>query len=803
MPKIGRNTACPCGSGKKYKKCCLVRDEQRRFTAHDRECAKVSLERLLDERHLELEHDRAWDDLLPEVEEGELDHADRNLDELYDPWFAFDRTTSTGDRIVDRLLSGPKLSRGERAWLRASRETRLGLYEVSGIAPGRGLTLRDVLTDRQVQVTERTASRTVNRFDLLATRIMPSPRIGEWELDHGALAFPARLKADMVAYLARMRVEHEREPLELGPDGFERSLPVFVAELYRVLANAPPPVVKTPEGHEVVPSKVHFRVLEAGGLRLALEASPDLERAEGEADTWSWSEGEGGRLLGSVCLYGDRRLVLETFTREGAEDGRRLLAQAAGEHIEHLMTEHSDLSRAAAEWDADEDGGLDPEVEQEVLASFYEQHYREWLDEPVPALDGATPRAASASEALRPRLLDLLREGDNLYHRSLALGTPGYEPTMLWRELGLEHLREARPPSGTDPAAPGRLPPLAHEVLEEQVPGTGIAARQASARFLEQAGTGGIDTVSMTDLHDDLPSMRFLQEHGRSLVAGGVSAEEAADDANLLGTHLHLLVNWELHHRKLFQVSDAVAWMLDKTQLDLPGDQLRLPFPAFALLFADRHTLSVAERLLTRDRTSPLSGQLLELATVYVVREGTGPTWGLRLGFAFHAGGDDWPYLVARDLWVGAGSSIEEVVDSRHPESPEHEPGSFFTAPELRRLVRLVLNAILFATSSRSKPERRPLLSRPGTTSAGPAPVPSDEVYFLPGHIDIRHVQQLQEVERGRDGAGLMHRFMVRGHWRRANPTWKDQRPRWIEPYWKGPELAAIIERRYRLRGDD
>ena len=26
-PKIGRNDPCPCGSGKKYKKCCLGKDE--------------------------------------------------------------------------------------------------------------------------------------------------------------------------------------------------------------------------------------------------------------------------------------------------------------------------------------------------------------------------------------------------------------------------------------------------------------------------------------------------------------------------------------------------------------------------------------------------------------------------------------------------------------------------------------------------------------------------------------------------------------------------------------------------------
>ena len=42
--KIGRNTPCPCGSGKKYKKCCLGKNvvpvqslQYRRFSeAHDR-----------------------------------------------------------------------------------------------------------------------------------------------------------------------------------------------------------------------------------------------------------------------------------------------------------------------------------------------------------------------------------------------------------------------------------------------------------------------------------------------------------------------------------------------------------------------------------------------------------------------------------------------------------------------------------------------------------------------------------------------------------------------------------------------
>jgi hypothetical protein len=47
--------------------------------------------------------------------------------------------------------------------------------------------------------------------------------------------------------------------------------------------------------------------------------------------------------------------------------------------------------------------------------------------------------------------------------------------------------------------------------------------------------------------------------------------------------------------------------MLDQTELDVVGSELRVPFASFALVFTDRHMLSLAERLLassTPRRTS-------------------------------------------------------------------------------------------------------------------------------------------------------------------------------------------------------
>ncbi|MGH8210868.1 MAG: SEC-C metal-binding domain-containing protein [Steroidobacteraceae bacterium] len=40
MPKIERNAACPCGSGKKYKRCCLEKDQQVEHAAFAERAAK-------------------------------------------------------------------------------------------------------------------------------------------------------------------------------------------------------------------------------------------------------------------------------------------------------------------------------------------------------------------------------------------------------------------------------------------------------------------------------------------------------------------------------------------------------------------------------------------------------------------------------------------------------------------------------------------------------------------------------------------------------------------------------------------
>jgi len=123
-------------------------------------------------------------------------------------------------------------------------------------------------------------------------------------------------------------------------------------------------------------------------------------------------------------------------------------------------------------------------------------------------------------------------------------------------------------------------------------------------------------------------------------------------------------------------------------------------------------------------------------------------------------------------------------------------------ANPLGALLQIVLNAILYATSPGVEPQERrpPATTRTSPRSQAVRTFSSENVYFLPGAIEISRVRKLQELERVSSGRSLVHRFLVRGHWRRAGREWKDQRMRWIQPYWKGPSMAVTIEKAYKLK---
>jgi len=67
------------------------------------------------------------------------------------------------------------------------------------------------------------------------------------------------------------------------------------------------------------------------------------------------------------------------------------------------------------------------EVQEQVLGDVKDHHYRKWLDEPLPALRGRTPREAVRLKTWRPRVADLLKDLEVAEARAGQRGQPRYD----------------------------------------------------------------------------------------------------------------------------------------------------------------------------------------------------------------------------------------------------------------------------------------------------------------------------------------------------------------------------------------
>ncbi len=343
---------------------------------------------------------------------------------------------------------------------------------------------------------------------------------------------------------------------------------------------------------------------------------------------------------------------------------------------------------------------------------------------------------------------------------------------------------------------------LAHETMMIVAPPWAEAVRGLIERMHPPPGAPPV-LVEERQISSDDAFMAML--HGRFDIETqgfGWDRELALANVQCLCSLAECALNYEIGGRKAFWVDGGLAELLAQTTLDISGDVLKLPFPSCAFLFDDPRTLEIADALRSMAGTTRSSPCRMLTVYVFPIPRDFGET-GLRFVFLADTFDGEWPYLVTREVPLDGKRNLDEILAS-HPE-PDEPSGStdpFFDSEEMRALLHLVINAVLYATSREFTAEiRRP----PARGSLGPGGKPlelsGETVFYLPNRIVIGPPKGTDDFPPHQPGRQIEKRFWVRGHWRKPNPTWQDQRLRWIAPYLKGPEMTAIIERMYDLKG--
>jgi hypothetical protein len=356
-PKVGRNDPCPCGSGKKYKKCHLPLDEAERTAGPGRSGAHDLDERLV----FELSQFAMMDFGL-EWRRFTRDFVDASeVLQLSVPWSVYCFRVQ-GKTVLDWYLEehGRRLSRAERAWLAAQRAAWLSVWEVIEVEPGETLTLRDLLSHEVRCVRDVSASRTLVARDALLARVVDHEGIS---LVCGAHPRPLPpVDAAEVVRRARGRLRRKRAvPAErLRDEAFGRYLIKRWEEAVEALdlRSQVPPELRNTDGEPLLLTTDHFEIEPGarGQVEAQLAALEGVEPRDSEDHPREYVFlSPGNRLhptwettvIGRAWLSDDA-LHLEVNSRERADALCRRVEEACGRLVGHRAREHTDHPRRSS-----------------------------------------------------------------------------------------------------------------------------------------------------------------------------------------------------------------------------------------------------------------------------------------------------------------------------------------------------------------------------------------------------------------------------------------------------------------------
>ncbi len=385
-PGLGRNQPCWCGSGRKYKKCHLGREQ---LPLGERVAWLYT--KAMDHALL-----HGWRGLLAEVgyERCRYDEdPDPLMAALRDP-LSLDAVLFEGGAFAEFLQTrGSLLPDDERLlaeqWLLVDRS----VFEVEQVQPGRGVTVRDVRTGDTHEVREATASRSLQPGQLICARVV---HVGDAMQFFGGIEPVALHERDRLIDL----LDSEPDPVTL------------VAHLSRRFA---PPTLANTEGDPLAICEASVRVGDPAGIEAALDDTYD--RVDGEEPP-RWFEHvitHGMQRIRAILVLDDDTLRVETNSEKRMDRvldtvGRLDPAMDVLDDTRELVPD----ARAAAELTArlPITGGdlLDPADPEQAafLDEFIRDYETKWLDEPIPALDGHTPRQAADDPTRRGDLIKLL-----------------------------------------------------------------------------------------------------------------------------------------------------------------------------------------------------------------------------------------------------------------------------------------------------------------------------------------------------------------------------------------------------------
>jgi hypothetical protein len=445
---LGRNDPCPCGSGRKFKHCCLVfqtdEDSDRlRLRGAEGRVVDTLMKFALETWGKPLVT-HAWEDFWVYDDVPEDLPSTPEFDTMFMPWLVLGFVPDPqADEARDDWPTQPiglewlatqrAVSDLDRAFIETACRSPISALVVEHVTAQRSLDLKDVLTGKRFHVLEQSASQKLRPADLLFTRVVTLDGAG---IMFGASPFivPPRWHTHIIDWRERLfrRRLMSRQDLE----DFDIEIRELYFQIAAELLNPTPPQFANTDGEPLALTTLTYELKTTADD--AFRRLARLARVRGDEHVDEITHDASGAITSAVLSWvkaGNRqhkdwdntilgtlrlevgRLVVDVNSVRRAERMKREIAKRfAGAAIlidsnvidpsEALATRRHERASGTRDHEPDE---TPPEL-RAIEKEFARRHWEKWLETRVPALGNKTPRQAMRTAGGRERLEALLAQ---------------------------------------------------------------------------------------------------------------------------------------------------------------------------------------------------------------------------------------------------------------------------------------------------------------------------------------------------------------------------------------------------------
>ena len=451
--KIGRNDPCPCGSGKKYKKCCQAKQTEIEFFWSR---VHKERERLIEKMMLfcgeycasDVVED-AWPDFKSPDRTDEAGDFDPIHMNLFWSWFYFQlpypKYTEETEKNYPELIENPvgetfltlksdTLTELQIEYVKKCLQAPFSFYDVIEVRQGHGMAVKDIFTFEEFEVVEKSASNTLKKGDIVFGMLLTMKNLTVFE-SLGVVAIPPLRKVTFIDIRKNLKkiTKTITRPFLME---YQEEMICFYLEIFDEITNPQKIKLHNMDGEELVCYKLIYKISgphetfeKIHKLNVLHSREELLEHATLDKNSkvkkiiFDWSKKGNKRhkswtntILGKISIQ-QNKMTVEVNSRERSEEIKSILKKLLGESATLQNAVIQDFDAAMKEANKRPPVSLeeqkklmnDPKA-QEHMREFLKSHWDEWMTTKIMALNNQAPEQAARSKEGRELLEALITD---------------------------------------------------------------------------------------------------------------------------------------------------------------------------------------------------------------------------------------------------------------------------------------------------------------------------------------------------------------------------------------------------------